>query len=594
MGQFFITCKESRIENNRSFYGCFYLGPFEPGQSITVANALRRTLLSQITGIAIVSVNITNVLHEYSTLPGVKDSVLDILLNLKEIVLKKNNSINKNLKRPQVGYLRARGPGVVKAKDLRLPPFIQCVDPEQHIATLTDDGVLDMKFLIQEGYNFVIQKPNSAPPAEGRLSVSTINKKRRLLLKTIKQELTDSQITGKLWPEFSLINNSVLLSNSKQRSFLPSAGSAYASPLNKEQALFIDAIFNPITKVNYIIEISDYKTIDSAYSFNAWVEKFERFCTDGELDNPILLNSDQNLTNMFNLSAVGRQRLRFGLRFANSLNNSINNNSSRTNYTSSTFDKLNKELAKESSFITNSSLVKKDIQNKNQNFVAKQQKTPNVPKIKQNLKNFSDIYLANFVTENLQNKSTTQIKHNVILEIWTNGSIHPRDALYSGFKHLISLFSNLGKTQTSFNKAVYGNKFDGSVNTYQEDINNYLNYSQDKDFNVTNSLSLPIYAEKLNFDPQNLELETNSSLNNTNLQTEKINLTKFETVDIGSLNISIRSYTCLKRSNINTLADLLKLSKQDLLAIRNLGQKSVKEIENSLIELGLTPTKLFK
>lgn len=594
MGQFFITCKESRIENNRSFYGCFYLGPFEPGQSITVANALRRTLLSQITGIAIVSVNITNVLHEYSTLPGVKDSVLDILLNLKEIVLKKNNSINKNLKRPQVGYLRARGPGVVKAKDLRLPPFIQCVDPEQHIATLTDDGVLDMKFLIQEGYNFVIQKPNSAPPAEGRLSVSTINKKRRLLLKTIKQELTDSQITGKLWPEFSLINNSVLLSNSKQRSFLPSAGSAYASPLNKEQALFIDAIFNPITKVNYIIEISDYKTIDSAYSFNAWVEKFERFCTDGELDNPILLNSDQNLTNMFNLSAVGRQRLRFGLRFANSLNNSINNNSSRTNYTSSTFDKLNKELAKESSFITNSSLVKKDIQNKNQNFVAKQQKTPNVGKIKQNLKNFSDIYLANFVTENLQNKSTTQIKHNVILEIWTNGSIHPRDALYSGFKHLISLFSNLGKTQTSFNKAVYGNKFDGSVNTYQEDINNYLNYSQDKDFNVTNSLSLPIYAEKLNFDPQNLELETNSSLNNTNLQTEKINLTKFETVDIGSLNISIRSYTCLKRSNINTLADLLKLSKQDLLAIRNLGQKSVKEIENSLIELGLTPTKLFK
>ena len=233
MGQFFITCKESRIENNRTFYGCFYLGPFEPGQSITVANALRRTLLSQITGIAIVSVNITNVLHEYSTLPGVKDSVLDILLNLKEIVLKKNNSINKNLKRPQVGYLRARGPGVVKAKDLPLPPFIQCVDPEQHIATLTDDGVLDMKFLIQEGYNFVIQKPKSPPPAEGRLSVSTINKKRRLLLKTIKQELTDSQITGKLWPEFSLINNSVLLSNSKQRSFLPTAGSAYASPLNK-------------------------------------------------------------------------------------------------------------------------------------------------------------------------------------------------------------------------------------------------------------------------------------------------------------------------------------------------------------------------
>jgi DNA-directed RNA polymerase subunit alpha len=136
MSQFFISCKESRIENNRSFYGCFYLGPFEPSQSITIANTLRRTLLSEIYGLGIVSVEIDGASHEYSSLPGVRDSILDILLNLKEIILKKTT---RNFK-PQIGYLRVRGPGVVRASHLRLPPNIQLVDPNQYIATLAENG----------------------------------------------------------------------------------------------------------------------------------------------------------------------------------------------------------------------------------------------------------------------------------------------------------------------------------------------------------------------------------------------------------------------------------------------------------------------
>ena len=93
MEKIFISCKESRIVNNRSFYGCFYLGPFDAGQSLTIGNALRRTLLSECTGIGIVSVIIENVHHEYTTLPNVRDSILDILLNLKEIVLKKKKNV---------------------------------------------------------------------------------------------------------------------------------------------------------------------------------------------------------------------------------------------------------------------------------------------------------------------------------------------------------------------------------------------------------------------------------------------------------------------------------------------------------------------
>jgi DNA-directed RNA polymerase subunit alpha len=151
MSQFFISCKESRIESNRSFYSSFFLGPFDPSESLTVANALRRTLLSELPGIAIISVEIEGAPHEYSNIPGVRDSVLDILLNIKEIVLKK---LSKNM-RPQVGYLRVRGPGIVRASDLRLPPLIQCVDPEQYIATLSEDGFLNMKFIIDEGKNYV-------------------------------------------------------------------------------------------------------------------------------------------------------------------------------------------------------------------------------------------------------------------------------------------------------------------------------------------------------------------------------------------------------------------------------------------------------
>ena len=156
----FIYCKDTRIESNRSFYGSFILGPFEPDQSITVANALRRTLLAEIKSLAITSVEIEGVFHEYSTLPGVRDSILDILLNLKDIVLKSSNYINQKtcggekksvFKNLQVGYLKMKGPGIITSTHLKLPPGIQCVDQDQYIATLSEEGSINMKFYISYG-----------------------------------------------------------------------------------------------------------------------------------------------------------------------------------------------------------------------------------------------------------------------------------------------------------------------------------------------------------------------------------------------------------------------------------------------------------
>jgi DNA-directed RNA polymerase subunit alpha len=220
---FFLSCQESRMENPRSFYGCFYVGPFYSSQALTVANALRRTLLSEISGLAITTVEIQGVTHEYSTLPGMKESVLDLLLNLKEIIFKKCGP----LKNPQLGYLQAKGPGVIRALDLKMPSFLQCVDPNQYIATLTEDGFLNFKFQLEEGKN--------------------------------NHQTTNFNQPSPLSP-FSLNSESfpakIPLTKKKENFFLKSQGEA---SVNSETAFWesvplqLEAFFNPISQVNYAI-----------------------------------------------------------------------------------------------------------------------------------------------------------------------------------------------------------------------------------------------------------------------------------------------------------------------------------------------------
>jgi DNA-directed RNA polymerase subunit alpha len=152
----FVSCIDSRVENLTKFYGRFQLGPFAPGQALTVANALRRALLSQLSGISITLLEIQGASNEYEVLKGVRESVLDILLNLKQIVL---TSDFENMN-PQVGFLAVKGPGVVRSGDLKLPAFIYAVDPNQYIATLSTNGRLNCKFLICSGKNSITYSPS--------------------------------------------------------------------------------------------------------------------------------------------------------------------------------------------------------------------------------------------------------------------------------------------------------------------------------------------------------------------------------------------------------------------------------------------------
>ena len=148
MTHFEIECIESKIEGAREQYGHFILEPLQQGQGITIGNSLRRTILSNLEGTAIVAVRIAGINHEFSTITGVREDVLEILLNLKEIVLKSYT------KEPQVGRLRIQGPAIVTAGLLDLPSEVTVIDPKQYIATVCNNTIFEMEFRVEQGQGY--------------------------------------------------------------------------------------------------------------------------------------------------------------------------------------------------------------------------------------------------------------------------------------------------------------------------------------------------------------------------------------------------------------------------------------------------------
>lgn len=152
-----LSCIESKMIHPTQLYGRFELGSFATGQAVTVANTLRRALLSQLPGVAITLAHIANVSHEYESVPGIQEPVLDILSNLKKIVFTSEFEVFQ----PQIGYLHLKGPAVVRAGDLKLPFFITCVHPEQYITTLTEHGDFRLTVLINSGKQYLNHTPDS-------------------------------------------------------------------------------------------------------------------------------------------------------------------------------------------------------------------------------------------------------------------------------------------------------------------------------------------------------------------------------------------------------------------------------------------------
>src|SRR5690606_31239463 len=123
--------------------------PFERGYGHTLGNALRRILLSSMAGYAPTEVQITGVVHEYSTIDGVREDVVDILLNLKGVVFKLHNRDEVVL------TLRKQGPGVVTAGDIEVSHDVEIINPDHVIANLTDNGRLEMQVKVEKGRGYV-------------------------------------------------------------------------------------------------------------------------------------------------------------------------------------------------------------------------------------------------------------------------------------------------------------------------------------------------------------------------------------------------------------------------------------------------------
>ena len=147
----------------------FVIEPLEPGFGYTLGNSLRRTLLSSIPGASVTSIKIEGNQHEFSTLEGVVEDVTEIILNLKSLVLSSEED------EPVVMYLRKAGAGSITAGDIQPPAGVEIHNPDLHIATLNDNGKLEMELVVERGRGYVSAALNKDPDAEiGRIPVDSI------------------------------------------------------------------------------------------------------------------------------------------------------------------------------------------------------------------------------------------------------------------------------------------------------------------------------------------------------------------------------------------------------------------------------------
>ena len=161
-----IECVENPADES---YGKFVVEPLERGYGTTLGNSLRRVLLSSLPGTAVTTVKIAGVQHEFSTIPGVKEDVTEIVLNVKSIIA------SLNVDGPKTVYLEASGEGEVTAGDIRPDADVEILNPELHIATLGPNGALSMEITLDKGRGYVpADKNKGAQQIIGTIPVDSI------------------------------------------------------------------------------------------------------------------------------------------------------------------------------------------------------------------------------------------------------------------------------------------------------------------------------------------------------------------------------------------------------------------------------------
>ena len=207
-------------ESHSDFYGKFVCEPLERGFGITIGNALRRILLSSLQGAAIVSVKFEDVVHEFSTIPGVLEDVTDIILNLKEVKLRLIDAEETVIR------LSREGEGSVTAADIETDGQVEILNPESHIATLTKEGKINLEMVVRMGKGYVPAELNKSTEASiGLIPIdavfSPIQKVNYVVTNARVGQITDyDKLTLEIWT-----NGSVL----------PEDAIAYGAKILKEQ-----------------------------------------------------------------------------------------------------------------------------------------------------------------------------------------------------------------------------------------------------------------------------------------------------------------------------------------------------------------------
>ncbi len=207
-------------------YGRFHVEPLERGFGITIGNSLRRILLSSLQGAAVTAVRIKGVLHEFSTVHGVREDVTDIILNIKELLVKLHSD------GPETLRLKANKPGVVRAQDIQSNSNVEILNPDHVIATLSEDGELDVEMVVKRGRGYMPAERNREEGQPlGTISIDALFSPLRKVNYTVTHsrvgQITDyDRLTMEVWT-----NGNVS----------PADAIAYAAKILKEQlSVFIN------------------------------------------------------------------------------------------------------------------------------------------------------------------------------------------------------------------------------------------------------------------------------------------------------------------------------------------------------------------
>ena len=507
MKNFEIRCDESRLEKNHTLYGKFTLGPFLPGQGTTFGNALRRSLLSELSGLAITAFEVIGVMQEFSTLPGLRESVLDLSLNLKQVVLTGKLPFST----PPIGFLKVRGPAIIYAADLKLPAGVYCASPEQYIATLASNGVLNLKFLVSVGKGhstqpYSLYRSLSKTKLQPTLSTNSINK------------LHDTSLFDEEWK--NSIDSIEKISNIKVNNFSQSS----LESKNKKNNSNIERSSTP-----------RHKTLNSKiFTESTNYDKIEDF------NSPEVIQNNVNSTNLSGTDPSG-------------------------------YVSIQKQIFQR---------------------VKPHQVLP-IDAV------FTPVFQVNFLTQ--VNDRFETPRENVVLEIWTNGSIHPKRALEEATLSLVQNFDTLLKSIQQASSFYKGLRYWNSIPSVDKIENGLINevdhhplkssiLKEDIDIDEKNKIEDGLIRSPSVKEVDHHQKDSNNNkIKDFNLVDQNYHLPLHQAVynlDIGNLDLSLETFILLKQARVKTLAHLLKNLN---LKERNLffKEKTINELNKIINQLGI-------